>query len=130
MYARQPKSPFHAWAIAQIAGLVSTEAAALSAASLAELCSEDGIDSAKLPTDISDFGIHLLDIPAAAAVRCGEAYRKYRQKRKQDSGKDAPKMPLPDFFIGAHAELLGVELVTNDPQRFQTYFPKVILITP
>jgi len=39
-------------------------------------------------------------------------------------------MPLPDFFIGAHAELLGMDLVTNDPDRIRTYLPKVKLVTP
>jgi predicted nucleic acid-binding protein len=74
--------------------------------------------------------LHLLDWAAKAAARCGEAYGAYRNNRKKGSGKDAPKMPLPDFFIGSHAELLGLELVTNDPDRYRTHFPQVKLITP
>ena len=45
VYARTPASPFHAWAVQQIATAVSTEGAALNTVSLAELCSEDGVDS-------------------------------------------------------------------------------------
>src|SRR6185503_390820 len=101
-----------------------------SAASLAELCAEDGIDSAALPQEIAGFGVQVLDIPAQAAVKCGEAYREYRAKRKRHSGKVAPKMPLPDFFIGAHADLLGLEVLTNDVERYQTYFPNLTLDTP
>ncbi|MGC4004403.1 MAG: hypothetical protein QM811_15315 [Pirellulales bacterium] len=38
--------------------------------------------------------------------------------------------PLPDFFIGAHAEVEGFTLVTRDPARYRTYFPGVPLIVP
>lgn len=38
--------------------------------------------------------------------------------------------PLPDFFIGAHAEVEGLTLITRDAARFQTYFPNVKLIVP
>jgi len=37
---------------------------------------------------------------------------------------------LPDFFIGAQAQVEGWDLVTNDPQRFAAYFPTVKLLTP
>ena len=130
VYARKPTSHFHEWALNQIASLVSTEGVGLNAASLAELCAEDGIDSALLLREITAFGVQMLDIPTEAAVICGEAYRNYRRKRKRQSGKDSPKIPLPDFFIGAHAELLGLDLVTNDSERYRAYFPNVKLVTP
>ena len=130
VYARQPKSPFHQWAVAQISGLVSTEGAGFSAVSLAELCAQDGVISKDVPVEVAHFGIQILDVPAGAAVKCGEAFRQYSANRKQQSGKASPKMPLPDFFIGAHAEVLGIDLITNDPGRFRTYFPKINLVTP
>ena len=37
---------------------------------------------------------------------------------------------LPDFFIGAHADVSGYALLTRDPNRIRNYFPNVLLITP
>lgn len=123
VYARSVSSPFKKWAEEQIAQAVSTEGAVLNAVSLAELCAEPGIDSSIVARAVTSFGVQIVDVPAAAAARVGDAYRRYREARAKASGKSAPPIPLPDFFIGAHAELLGVELVTNDPDRIRTYFP-------
>jgi predicted nucleic acid-binding protein len=38
--------------------------------------------------------------------------------------------PLPDFYIGAHAAIAGLRLLTRDPRRYTGYFPKVRLISP
>jgi predicted nucleic acid-binding protein len=37
---------------------------------------------------------------------------------------------LPDFFVGAHAQVMGLPLLTRDLRRYRTYFPGVHLITP
>ncbi|HBE81998.1 MAG TPA: DNA-binding protein, partial [Blastocatellia bacterium] len=38
--------------------------------------------------------------------------------------------PMPDFYIGAHAEVSGFRVLTRDPRRFKRYFPSVELIAP
>jgi len=53
-----------------------------------------------------------------------EAFIKYRRSHGTRTS------PLPDFYIGAHAEFSGLTLVTRDLSRYQTYFPNVTLITP
>jgi hypothetical protein len=48
----------------------------------------------------------------------------------RSAGRKAPSVPLPDFFIGAHAELMGWKLATRDVERYRIYFPAVELIDP
>ncbi len=79
---------------------------------------------------IRAWGIDILDIPGSAALLSARAYRTYRERRRRQSALDSPTTPLPDFFIGAHAEVMGYSLATADTARFTTYFPVVPLITP
>ncbi|MGC8542063.1 MAG: type II toxin-antitoxin system VapC family toxin, partial [Phycisphaerae bacterium] len=37
---------------------------------------------------------------------------------------------LPDFFIGAHAAIEGLKLITRDMGRYRTYFPRLDIISP
>ena len=68
--------------------------------------------------------IKRLPLPYAAAAPAARAFAAYR---KNGGSKTSP---LPDFFIGAHAEAAGLTLLTRDPARYQTYFPDVTLICP
>lgn len=63
-------------------------------------------------------------LPFPASVIAAAAHEKYR---KRGGTKDTP---LPDFYIGAHAEAAGHRLLTRDAARYRTYFPSVRLITP
>jgi len=38
--------------------------------------------------------------------------------------------PLPDFYIGAHAAIDRLALLTRDDARYRTYFPKVEILAP
>ena len=84
----------------------------------------------EIEEDMRRAGIAVLDLPVAAAAICGRAYRRYRIARARSGGGKAPSMPLPDFFIGAHAELMGWKLATRDFERYRIYFPAVELIEP
>ena len=65
-----------------------------------------------------------LSLPYAAGWGAAQAFLKYRR-----SGGTRTS-PLPDFYIGAHAEVEGHTLVTRDAARYRTYFPNVPLIAP
>ena len=63
-------------------------------------------------------------IPWEAAFLAAKCFLAYRRKK----GKKIS--PLPDFFIGAHAAVVGIPLLTRDIARYRTYFPKLKIITP
>jgi hypothetical protein len=74
--------------------------------------------------------VELLALPPAAAAGCAAAYVVYRARREADSGKDAPTTPWPDFFIGAHAQVMGWTVATGDAARFKTCFPSLRVVSP
>jgi predicted nucleic acid-binding protein len=63
-------------------------------------------------------------LPYAAGWSAAQAFVKYRR------AGGVKTSPLPDFYIGAHAEAEGLTLATRDAARYRTYFPGVALITP
>jgi predicted nucleic acid-binding protein len=78
----------------------------------------------ELERAVSESGFKMATIPKEALFLAGKVYLKYRK------GKGKKVAPLPDFFIGAHAAVEGLELVTRDVRRIKTYFPSVKLISP
>lgn len=68
--------------------------------------------------------VQRLALPYSAAFSASRAFVRYRQSGGQHHS------PLPDFYIGAHAEVEGLTLLTRDVARYRTYFPTVKLIAP
>ena len=129
IYASDPGDPHYAWARQIIAGRVETDGAAVNAVCLAEIYVGEE-EPGTVVDRIRGWGVEVLDVPAAAAEVCAAAYWSYRKRRRQQSGKDAPRTPLPDFFVGAHAQIMGWDLATADTGRIRTYFPDVRLVAP
>ena len=69
-------------------------------------------------------GIEMVDIPRAALFLAGKVFRRYRAQGGARTGV------LPDFFIGAHAVVAQLPLLTRDPQRYRTYFSGLVLVAP
>jgi len=111
------------WSIGQLRNLSMTHALAINVIIYAELASTYS-SSAVLDQKIEKMQLVVEDIPRNAAFLAGKAYLQYRRK----GGTKANV--LADFFIGAHAAVLGCPLLTRDPRRFATYFPTVRLIAP
>jgi predicted nucleic acid-binding protein len=65
-----------------------------------------------------------LTLPYSAAAPAARAFAAYRK------AGGVKTSPLPDFFIGAHAEAEGLALLTRDATRYRSYFPAVKLICP
>jgi hypothetical protein len=78
----------------------------------------------ELEAAIAESGLVWSELPREALFLAGKAFRHYRR-----SG--GPKtVPLPDFFIGAHAAVSNLILITRDPKRVRSHYPTVRLSTP
>jgi len=78
----------------------------------------------ELESALHNGGFQLLEIPREALFLAGKAYLRYR------TGKGTKRSPLPDFYIGAQAAVLGMDLITRDEGRYRTYFPTVRIVCP
>lgn len=65
-----------------------------------------------------------LDLPWEAAFLAGKSFWQYRQRGGNK------RSTLPDFYIGAHAVIADMILLTRDVNRYQIYFPTLELLTP
>lgn len=63
-------------------------------------------------------------LPWEAGFLAGKGFIKYRRQGGER------RSPLPDFYIGAHAAVRGIPLLTRDAGRYKTYFPRLALISP
>jgi len=81
-------------------------------------------NEAELDASVQTFEVRLDRAPKSALFLAGETFRRYRRMGGTRTGV------LADFFIGAHAQVLGCPVLTRDVRRYRTYFPDVELITP
>lgn len=63
-------------------------------------------------------------LPYQAAFLAGRAFVNYKRRGGSKTS------PMPDFYIGAHAKVSNLRVITRDPRSFRQYFPTVELITP
>lgn len=73
---------------------------------------------------IDAFDLRVVNMPKEAAFLAGKAFAQYRK-----SGGTKTNV-LSDFFIGAHAQVIGVPILTRDVRRYRSYFPDVPLVAP
>ena len=71
-----------------------------------------------------DAGITVAPTSRMALFLAGKAFMQYRSVGGIRTGV------LADFFIGAHAAVEQLPLLTRDARRYRNYFPTVELITP
>lgn len=77
-----------------------------------------------LDETINSIGLSYQELPRPALFLAGRAFVKYRREGGTRTNV------LPDFFIGAHAAVLGCGILTRDSRRYRHHFPRVALITP
>lgn len=113
-----------AWSSQRVSEAIQAGEAAINPVIYTELApafaNEADLDSSLLPPAL----ITRLPLPYEASFPAARAFMAYRKAGGLKTS------PLPDFFIGAHAEAEGHQLLTRDPVRYRTYFPRVSLICP
>ena len=77
-----------------------------------------------LEETIPETMIRRLPLPWESAFLAGKCFARYRRRR------GARRSPLPDFYIGAHAAVAGLTLLTRDAARYRTYSPGLDLVAP
>jgi predicted nucleic acid-binding protein len=65
-----------------------------------------------------------LPLPWAAGFLAGKCFARYRR------AGGTRRSPLPDFYIGAHAAVEGLTLLTRDARLYRTYLPRLAVSTP
>jgi hypothetical protein len=63
-------------------------------------------------------------LPFEAGFLAGQCFMKYRRRGGER------RSPLPDFYVGAHAAIAGLTLLTRDAKRYRAYFPTLQIIAP
>jgi predicted nucleic acid-binding protein len=63
-------------------------------------------------------------LPWEAAFLAGKCFLAYRRRG------GSRRSPLPDFYIGAHAAVKDLVVLTRDPRRYRTYFPHLNILSP
>lgn len=63
-------------------------------------------------------------LPWEAAFLAGKCFLRYRR------AGGSRRSPPPDFYIGAHAAVRGIPLLTRAAARYRTYFPRLELLLP
>jgi predicted nucleic acid-binding protein len=63
-------------------------------------------------------------LPWEAGFLAGKCFLRYRR------GGGLRNSPLPDFYVGAHAAVGRLGLLTRDAARYRSYFPTVEILSP
>jgi predicted nucleic acid-binding protein len=77
-----------------------------------------------LEDTLDEIAIGVAATPRAALFLAGKAFQRYGAAGGSRTGI------LPDFFIGAHAAVAGMPLLTRGARRYRSYFPSIGLLTP
>jgi predicted nucleic acid-binding protein len=111
------------WSEGEFLSAIETDQAAVNPIIYAELGAAYR-SVAELDRALSGWPVQRLALPYQAAFPASQAFLRYRREGGQR------RSPLPDFYIGAHAQAMDLALLTRDVTRYRNYFPKVRLIAP
>jgi predicted nucleic acid-binding protein len=116
-------SPWHVWAVDHIDQAGQLYALHINPLIYAELL-VPGTDADIVDEILNVYSTQLSPLPYSGAALAAAAFAKYR-----DRG-GAKHSPLPDFYIGAHAAVANLTVLTRDTGIFRSYFSALKQINP
>jgi predicted nucleic acid-binding protein len=114
---------WRAWSEAALMDAANRDEIAINPIIYAEIASGFATMAA-LDAHLGEAEFRRLPLPYEAGFVAGRAFVEYRRRGGLRTS------PLPDFYIGAHAAVAGLTLLTRDAKRYAGYFPRVELIAP
>lgn len=111
------------WSLQQLRWAKANDKLAINAIIYAELAVAYNT-ATQLDAVLKPVGLELAALSPPAAFLASQAFQRYRKAKGVKTGV------LPDFFIGAQAQVEGWRLLTRDAARYRSYFPGVRLICP
>ena len=113
-------SPWHNWALDQLQACGERAPLHVNLIIYTELL-VPGPDVAALDAMLDVFDTQRSPMPWACAALAAKAFGRYRQRGGNRLA------PLPDFFIGAHAAVANLSVLTRDPKPYRSHFPRLVL---
>jgi len=117
------RSPWHDWAIEQLQRLSERAPLHVNLIVYTELL-VPGAPAAAVDDLLDVYETQRTPLPWSCASLTAAAFAMYRSR------VGAKPRPLPDFFIGAHAAVANLSVLTRDPSPYRTYFPRLVLVAP
>lgn len=116
-------SPWHEWALEQLQTCSEQSPLHVNIVIYTELL-VPGPDVKALDALLDVYETLRSPLPWAAASLTAAAFALYRQRG------GAKQKPLPDFFVGAHAAVSNLRVLTRDPAPYTSYFAKLAVVSP
>jgi len=116
-------SAWHEWSVEQLQACSERSPLHVNVIIYAELL-VPGPSVAALDALLDVYEVQRSALPWSSAALTAAAYAMYRRRG------GAKRKPLPDFFIGAHAAVCNLSVLTRDPAPYRSYFPRLAVIAP
>jgi predicted nucleic acid-binding protein len=118
-----PSSPWHDWAVDQLQACSERAPLHINLIIYAELLVPEP-DVAALDAMLDVFETQRSALPWTCAALAAKAFGLYRRRG------GVRRSPLPDFFIGAHAAVANLTVLTRDRKPYRGHFPRLALVGP
>ena len=116
-------SPWHAWAVDNLQACSERAPLHINLIIYTELL-VPGPEIAALDSMLDVYETQRSGLPWSCAALAAKAYGEYRKRGGMR------RSPLPDFYLGAHAAVANLTVLTRDETRYRRYFPRVKRVSP